>query len=117
MADQKHFTYDGNAILRGSQANKDAEILDVAFLTPARIKIKVGDKIRELNVGVDIINRKVYEDQGESQFSDLVFDYLDTVNSLPDNFFEASDEIYQQAASAKDEHDQMNSVKEGLSDV
>ncbi len=110
MAEQKHFHYEGHATL---QKPRQVEVVDVAFLTPARITLKTPDGIEERNVGVDIINRKVYGDQGEI-YSEQVFEYLDRVNSLPDNFFEASEEIYQQAAAAKDEHDQMGTVKEGV---
>lgn len=112
MSQQKHFNYQGHVELKPKA--KNIEVLDVSFLTPARVKAKVDGIDVEINVGVDIINRKVYDDRGESYMSEQIFDYLDRVNSLPDDFFEASEDIYNEAVNAKEEHD---SVMEKMSNV
>jgi len=89
-------------------------VLDVCFLTPARIVAKVDGRDVEVTVGVDIINRKVYENNTESPLAEHIFEYLDKVNSLPEDFFQASDELQEQAAEAQDDHDL---VKERMSNV
>ena len=111
MTEQKHYNYEGSVDLK--KKPKVVEVLDVSFLTPARVKSKVDGKEFEITVGVDLINRKIYENNDECQFSDKIFEYLDSVNSLPENFFEAPEDIYNQAADAKHEHE---SVKNRMSD-
>jgi hypothetical protein len=103
MTDQKHFHYQGS--VEFNLKPKEIEVLDVSFLTPARIKLKVDGHDTEVTVGVDLIERKVYENSGESAFSEQIFEYLDRVNSLPEDFFIASDEVRNQAAEAQQDHD------------
>ena len=103
MEQQKHFHYEGNVTI--SIKPKNVEIVDLIFLTPAKVSIKADGRNQEIVVGVDLINRKVYENNVESQYSDKIFEYLDSINTMPENFFEASDEDYRQAAESKLEHD------------
>lgn len=112
MSEQKHFHYEGNIDLRPKP--KKIEVIDVSFLTPARIKAKFDDKEFEITVGVDLINRKIYENNDECKFSDQIFEYLDSVNSLPPDFFEAPSDIYNQAEEAKKDHEL---VKNRMADV
>ena len=71
----------------------DIEIMDLEFLTPARITLTL-DGVKETKmVSVDIVNRKVYDDKGGIGLSGYVFDYLDSVNTLPDDFFAAPPEV------------------------
>ncbi len=110
---QKHFQYEGHVNL--TPKPKKIEILDVSFLTPARIKANIDDKSVSIVVGVDLIDRTAYNEDGTvSEISGQIFDYLDSINSLPEDFFEASEEIYNQAQDARDEHD---SVMEEMSNV
>ena len=76
-------------------------IKSVDFLTPARVKLSVDDKDQELDVGVDLINRKVYEKGAICSLSEEIFQYLDDVNSLPEDFFRAPDDIYEQVVDAQ----------------
>ena len=69
------------------------EIIDVNFLTPAIVIAKIDGKDVEINVGVDLINKKVYEGNNQSSISEQIFEYLDKVNSLPEDFFVASDDV------------------------
>lgn len=112
MTEQKHFRYEGNVHLNNKP--RDVEIVDVRFLTPALIVAKVDGNDVEMTVGVDIINRKVYENNKESPLAEKIFEYLDDVNSLPEDFFQASDDVRNQAAEAQEDHD---SVKERMSNV
>lgn len=111
MQDQKHYRYEGNIHI-SPKSPSPTEVLDVSFLTPARIKAKIDGREVDINVGIDLINRKVYDDNGESPMSDQIFEYLDDVNSLPEDFFAASGDVIEQAADAKREHD---TLKEELS--
>jgi hypothetical protein len=82
------------------------EILGVAFLTPALIKLKLGDREEAVQVSIDIVNRKVYYGNSEL-YSTEVFQYLDAVNTLPDDFFAAPDDIVEQAAQAREDHEKL----------
>lgn len=105
MADQKHFSYDGHVTLAKPT---EGEVLDVVFLTPARIKYHAGGYTVLLNAQIDIANRQVYCDGYDTAIlSKAVFDHLDAVNTLPENFFEASDDIYQGVQEAQLEHEKL----------
>lgn len=94
-----------------SNAN-NVEITDLRFLTPAKVSMTInGTEIHEF-LSVDLITRKAYKGNEEVSYSDKVFEYLDTINSLPENFFEASEDIYKQAEEAKAEHAQMQDIGE-----
>ena len=112
MSEQKHYRYEGH--IQNNSKPKSVKIKSVSFLTPARVKAEIDGKELEITIAVDIVNRKIYDDSGESVLSQEIFDFLDDVNSLPEDFFEAPSDIYDQAAQAKQEHD---SVKERMSNV
>lgn len=76
------------------------EILGVTFLTPALLNLKVNGEERFVQASIDIVNRKVYIDNWET-YSEEVFDYLDSVNTLPEDFFMAPDNILEQAVEAQ----------------
>lgn len=95
---------------------KEIVVHDVTFLTPAVIKATVDGQVHEdLAVQVDFINRKVYHGILDSQkLSDAVFAHLDSVNTLPENFFEAPEAIYNTADQVI--HEDHGQFKEGLQD-
>lgn len=82
-------------------------VTKVEFLTPARITISDGDNERTILASVDIINRKVYDSQGDSSLSKYVFGHLDDINTLPEDFFAAPPEVYEEAARAQTEQEKM----------
>lgn len=82
-------------------ANQQKKIKEVVFLTPAKITIVENDQEKTVMTSVDIINRKVYLADGDDSLSDLVFSHLDNVNSLPEDFFMAPDEVREEAAKAE----------------
>lgn len=86
---------------------ENIEVQEVRFLTPAKIKVLIDGSPQELLIGVDIVGRKVYDNSGDTSLSDSVFAYLDRVNTLPEDFFMASDEIRSQAAEAQVEHERL----------
>lgn len=112
MSDQKHFKYEAHKPLFSSQNSGEVEVNDVRFLTPAKISFKVEGVQKEEIVGIDLISRKVYRDDKELPWGEKVFEYLDAINSLPENFFEASEDIYQKASDAKAEHAAMQELGE-----
>lgn len=97
MNDQKHYQYEGDDPVF---PKSDVEVTDVEFMTPAMVHVG-KDKIP---VQIDLINRRVYDNDGKLvPYSDRVFEFLDRVNTLPENFFEASEDIYERAAQATEE--------------
>ena len=87
----------------------DIEIEDVIFLTPARVEFTHENGTEDsISVAIDLVSRKVYVGKGPFwTYSDKVFEYLDRVNILPENFFEASEDIYNEANKAVDEMEQI----------
>jgi len=112
MNDQKHFHYEGQIEIKSKP--KDIEIVDLSFLTPARITAKIDGRIVEMIVGVDLINKKVYENNKECILSEKVFEYLDEINSLPEDFFGASEDVRNTAEEAQQDHD---TTRERVSNV
>jgi hypothetical protein len=85
----------------------DIEIKNVTFLTPAKISLISNSQEKIVMVNVDIINRKVYTGDGDDSLSDYVFSHLDQINTLPEDFFMASEEIREEAAKAEADRDQL----------
>lgn len=104
MTEQKHFKYEGRIDL-SDKYKQDAKIdvICVEFLTPARVKLTVDGKETAIMVNVDIINRKVYDQSGSTIFTEAVFEHLDAVNTLPEDFFMAPEEISNAAAEIEDD--------------
>jgi hypothetical protein len=110
MSNQKHFNYDGQVKAMKEVQSSRIEIKAVEFLTPARIKAMLNGQEKSFMVNVDIINRKVYEQSGGdalTDLSDLVFEHLDSINILPEDFFAAPDDVSERAAMAEEEHEQI----------
>jgi hypothetical protein len=81
----------------------DVEVVDVEFLTPARVHLRRGEEDVVLNVSVDLANRKIYKadsDAPDEVLSEMVFTHLDSVNILPEDFFAAGEDIYERASDA-----------------
>jgi len=112
MSDQKHFNYEGQVKIKSNP--KDVEIVDLVFLTPAHITAKIDGRDVDMIVGVDLINRKVYENNKECILSEQVFEYLERINSLPEDFFGASEDVRNTAEEAQQDH---NITKESVSNV
>lgn len=60
------------------------EIKKVEFLTPARVTLDDGGHVY---LDVDIIGRKAYTKDGSEAMTEAVFEHLDSLNSLPGDFF------------------------------
>jgi hypothetical protein len=122
MNEKKDFKYEAQEpVVVSKKSNpedesKEIEVKDVIFLTPARIEYTKEDGSTDsMTTGVDIIGRKVYVDNGVWTHSDAVFEYLDRINTLPEDFFEAGEDIYDKANKAVDEmEDIRKSTVEGV---
>lgn len=79
----------------------EIKVDDVVFLTPAKITLIMGGQKKTVMASVDIINRKVYTTDGDDSLSNLVFSHLDDINSLPEDFYMASDDVMQEASNAE----------------
>lgn len=90
-------------------------VKEVRFLTPAKIDMTVGGEEITQVVSVDIVNRQVYLANGDEyqQLSKAVFEHLDSINTLPEDFFVAPQEIVQQAAKARSDYESMSSKCRG----
>lgn len=106
--EQKHFSYEGN-INMTTRPNK-VKVTQVEFLTPARVTAEINGEPRTMVVSVDIINRKAYDDKGVSVVSDALFEHLDEINTLPDDFFAAPEEVYEKAAEAEQERTRLKNM-------
>jgi hypothetical protein len=85
------------------QGMDDIEVKEVVFLTPAKITMMVNGLEKTVMVSVDIINRKAYTEDGSDYLSDLVFSHLERINSLPEDFFGASEEVMEEAENAEED--------------
>jgi hypothetical protein len=112
MADQNHFKYEGFAHLHNNEPkSQEPQVVDVIFLTPARLML-AGDVNKEVNVNVDIINRKVYyiaDGCYSEELTRQTFEYLDRVNELPS--IEPDQSVYDAAADAQSAHDDLNNME------
>jgi hypothetical protein len=86
--------------MTNNSSENEIEVKNVIFLTPAKIKALVNGEEQVIMVGVDLINRKAYTGDGDSSFSDPIFNYLDAVNILPEGFFAAPEEVMREAEKA-----------------
>jgi len=82
----------------------EVKITDVEFLTPARISIEEDGTAFVKEVNVDLANRRIY-DHINHRFiwEDQVFQFLDSSNPLPSDFFSASDDVSDRVQEAYDQ--------------
>jgi hypothetical protein len=108
MTEQKNFTYTANVKLNKPKLDTSSiDIKEVVFLTPARIVALVEGVEKTFMASVDIINKKVYIGDNDTSLSELVFGHLDNINSLPEDFFSAPDEIKEEAIKAEEDRERV----------
>lgn len=115
MNEKKDFKYEAQEPVIVNNDTKEIEpsvggseyqIHDVQFLVSAVVDVGFGSmSSKKIEVNIDLANRKVWIDGklAEKDFADAIFEHLDRVNSLPEDFFEASEDIYEKANKAVDE--------------
>ena len=79
------------------------DVVDVQFLTPARVTIEDNGSKQVYDLSIDLANRKVYSDGTFISWGDKIFEFLDAANPLPSDFFSAPDDVYEKAQSAFEE--------------
>jgi len=86
---------------------EEIKVLNVQFLTAARLTMQVDGETKTVPVAVDLANRKVYDNSNSmtevEELNDVVFDYLDSATALPADFFMAGEDIQEKAQQAYDE--------------
>lgn len=99
-----------------SKGSSDPQITikEVVFLTPAKIKAIVNGEETTIIANVDIINRKVYLNDGDSSISDIVFSHLDEINTLPEDFFSAPDHVTEEAMKVEEERENIYKTAVGV---
>lgn len=70
---------------------KEIEVVDVEFLTSAKITMKEGEDIVTKEVMMDLANRKVYPEN--SNMENAIFRFLDKIETLPEGFFFDADDL------------------------
>jgi len=112
MNEKKDFKYEAQKpvvvsneenIEESTEETEEVEINDVVFLTPTRIEYTKGGVEQSVMMGIDLINKKAYVEEGVWEYSDAIFEHLDRINTLPEDFFEAGEDIYNKANKAVDE--------------
>jgi len=106
MSETKDFKYEGKINLH-KPPPLSPKIKDIQFLTPARISYFIGKEEFSMMVSVDFINRKVYADQAEVFVDGEVFEYLDAINTLPEDFYAAPPELADKVDEITSEQEQM----------
>lgn len=119
MNDKKNFKYEAkDPVVVNKKTTEECgfEVNDVQFLVSAVVDVSFGDlpPVKK-EVSIDIANRKVYHAGKEAPFCNAVFDYLDRANTLPEDFFQADENIYKEANKAVDDMEDMKNtnLKEG----
>ena len=91
------------------------EIQNVSMLTPILVKAtsKFLEKDKndiEITGQLDYVNKKVYLDQliqDPEQVKEKILEFLNQHMILPDDMYEAPEEVYEEASRAQGEHDAM----------
>lgn len=120
MTDTKDFSYEGEAHFSvqgglidphkpiwGRQGEwivtKDSKITNVQFLTPAKVTFTAEDGEKQTRMAyVDLVDKQAFDENGKPFHSDLIFEHLDSKNTLPDEFYMANEEISEKAAEAQE---------------
>ncbi len=114
MNDAKHFNYEANIVLDNNKSGT-VVVQEVVFLTPAKLIVLKNEIPETMMVSVDIINRKVYDSDGNTFLSDAVFAHLDGINILSEDFFAAPDQILEEASKADSDRERM--LREAKTDL
>lgn len=92
----------------GLKMSEEIKVLNVQFLTNARLTLQVDGETKDVLVAIDLVNRKVYDNSKSvtevEGLGEVVFSHLDTVTAaLPGDFFSAGEDIQEKAQQAYDE--------------
>ena len=103
--EQKHFKYEGNVNLNLNKSLEDAEIINLEFLVPVRVLMKVGDKEISEMAHVDYVNKNLFFDKPQFNTEEVkakFFQFMTEENTLPEDVYEA--DVYDDIEKAQEEH-------------
>jgi len=118
MSEQAHFSYQGHVKLNEFKSSIPIEIKinHIKFLVPVQIEFdvintdlneKVGDTIT-VDGGIDLARKDLSVSKLPEEISVLlkqaVFNHLLQTTTLPEDAFQAGEEVYEQAERATKEH-------------
>ncbi len=63
------------------------EVKSVSFLTPIFVRLEMDGVETELNLSIDLVNRKVHGDKVTKEIEANILTFIDGKNSLPADFF------------------------------
>lgn len=120
MAEQKHFHYEGNVTLDSSQrdqrfAPKEVKVKKVRFLVPVRIDMDVDGQSITANADMDLANQELFFEAGWLDFDSVkssVFDHIRATTLLPEDKYEADNEVYDEVGRAQAEHEMLKNTSE-----
>jgi hypothetical protein len=123
MTEQAHFKYEANpsriVFTSPPPETTDIEIEAVSFLMPVRIACKINGVSRNVFGGVDYAKKEFALSDtdvvDEAAMRDAVFKFLKIVTTLPEESYRASDDVYENASSAKQEYETMR--RENVGDI
>ena len=111
MDEQKHFSYEAQkpvVTVLPIDTLENAKVIDVSFLTPAKVSFTIKGEAQEEMVNIDLIDRVAYLKNGQkAPYSDNIFNYLNSINELDLDFFRPSEDIYKQTEEIMKQHDSM----------
>lgn len=82
------------------------EIKNLEFLTPAKITVSIDGKEETLLISVDFVNKKAFLQDGNLiSYNDKIFQYLENVNTLPEDFFAPPEDVQESARNAQMQSD------------
>lgn len=117
MPEQAHFRYEANpkniVIPSGPAVRKEIEVEDISFLMPIRIKCKIDGNPSLILGGMNYATREMVIDtllpeDTKKELHEKVFEFLKFATTLPEEAYQASDEVYQQADRANREYETMH---------
>ena len=117
MSEQNKFSYEAEnpKILFMQDKTEDAKIMDVTFLTTARVKYVVKGEPYEELLDIDLINQEAFFKNGKkAAISEKIFQHLNSINELPDEFFSPPEESNKVTRQVMSEHGKMLEEKLGV---
>lgn len=86
------------------------EFQEIKFILNVKVKYTDAGDVHEDQLGVDLVNRKVYKN-GEEVSPDMheaFFAHLDKATRLPEDMYAAPPDLSEKAAQMQQEHDYKN---------
>lgn len=122
MPEQAHFKYEANPrnLIRPSGDTPEIEIEDISFLMPIRITCKINGQPQIISGGMNYATKEMVLNDTHiipaelaESMKEKVFEFLKIATTLPEESYQASDEVYEQAARANEEYEEISKQNVG----